>query len=327
MTKKNVGEKLKENPWILSTLILGIVIIVFFSSSLFSIEVSAEKAGNNFVEFVNSQGGPQIEFISAKNFGPSLYEITILANGNEGMVHLTKDGNYFVQIVSPIGPKENEAESSTTDNSNSNMPKSDKPKVELFIMSHCPYGTQAEKGILPALNVLGDEIDFDLRFVYYAMHPTQGEVEEQLNEYCIQKEQEEKLFDYLTCFLQEGDREACLIETNIDQTKLDACVNSTDEEFSVLTNLEDKSSWLNGRFPLFNIDKELNDEYGIAGSPTLVINGVVAESGRDPASYLDTICQSFNEAPEVCGTELTSTAYGPGFGYDASSAGSGGSCG
>ncbi|MBU3941884.1 MAG: hypothetical protein KKF74_03150, partial [Nanoarchaeota archaeon] len=49
------------------------------------------------------------------------------------------------------------------------MPKKDKPEVELFVMSHCPYGTQIEKGMLPVARLLGDKIDFNIRFCSYAM--------------------------------------------------------------------------------------------------------------------------------------------------------------
>ena len=53
-----------------------------------------------------------------------------------------------------------------------------------------------------------------------------GEVEEQLRQYCIQKEQEAKLLPYLKCFLGKtgtaADSEACLTEAKIDKTKLNS---------------------------------------------------------------------------------------------------------
>jgi len=62
--------------------------------------------------------------------------------------------------------------------------KTDKPEVELFVMSYCPYGTQMEKGILPAFDTLGDTVDAELKFVDYAMHG-EKEVKENLRQYCI----------------------------------------------------------------------------------------------------------------------------------------------
>ncbi len=267
-------------------------------------------------------------------------EVEISTSEGNTSVQVTKDGGYLVQVALDLNSEVDEPDSPETPVVD--VPKSDKPEVELFIMSYCPYGTQAEKGIIPAIEALGDEIDFKLRFVYYAMHPTSGEVEENLLDYCIQKESPEKLLPYLKCFLDSGKNESCLAEVGLNDGSLDNCIASTDEEFNVLANLEDEAGWLSGRFPKFDIDKTLNEEYGVPGSPSLVINGLrfasrsscspaqeesgqctVYPVGRDPASYLNIICQAFNDVPEECSTELTSVSYGPGFGYDTT--GSGGS--
>jgi hypothetical protein len=69
-------------------------------------------------------------------------------------------------------------------------------------MSYCPFGTQAEKGILPVVNLLKDKIDFKVKFVNYAMHGKK-EIDENNLQYCIQKEEPNKYNSYLTCFLKE----------------------------------------------------------------------------------------------------------------------------
>jgi len=197
------------------------------------------------------------------------------------------------------------------------MEKKEVPTVELFVMSHCPYGTQMEKGILPVVGLLGDNIDFEVKFVYYAMH---GEVEvwEQASQYCIQRDQKDLYLDYLTCFLEDGDSERCILETGVDTGKLDSCVEEIDSQFDIAANYADQSSWLSGRYPLFNTNLEDNEKYGVGGSPTLVINGVTASVGRDPASLLDAICTGFSEKPEECDKVLPSTGFNPGFGFDES---------
>ena len=207
----------------------------------------------------------------------------------------------------------------------SGVVKSDNPEVELFVMSYCPFGTQAEKGIIPAVNLLGDKIDFKIRFVYYAMHGD-TEINEQLKQYCIQEEQEDKFLDYLSCFLADGDSESCLSEVGVDELKLASCVEKADEQFGITAKFNDQSTWLSGRYPLFDVDKELNDEYGIGGSPTLVINGKTTDSSRNPRAYLSTICAAFNDAPEECSEQLSSQTPSSGFGYSAGGADAG-SCG
>jgi len=48
-----------------------------------------------------------------------------------------------------------------------------------------------------------------------------------------------------------------------------------------------KSSWLNGNFPKIGIwMQHLNTKYNVGGSPTLIINGVESNAGRDSASFL-----------------------------------------
>jgi len=169
------------------------------------------------------------------------------------------------------------------------------------------------------VTLLGDKIDFEIKFVSYAMHG-EKEVLEQLNQYCIETEQNDKYLDYLQCFLEAGDGEGCLAETKVDKTKLAACTTRVDNEFAIKDNLNDQSKWLNGRFPQFNTHKAENDEYGVRGSPTLVVNGKQASSGRDPASLLATICNAFNEAPEECNTELSAASPSPGFGWSTTAA-------
>ncbi len=319
--KINLTEKIRENPWILSTLVLGILIIILLISNFsggVTGKVTANEARERFLSYIGAQGADvddiEITDVHSKS---GLYEISFNYKGEPYPIpyYLTKDAK-FIGMMDELVLSSFESNSQTT----TEIPKSDKPKVELFVMSHCPYGTQAEKGIIPVVELLGNKIDFHIRFVYYAMHPSYGEVEEQLNQYCIQEEQKDKYLNYLKCFLEDGDGEGCLNKAGIDKNKLSSCVLRVDKQFNVTKNLNDESLWLNGRYPLFKIHEDLNEKYGIRGSPTLVINGEVVSSGRSPADYLNVICQAFNDdkVPETCSTKLSSSSYSPGFGYSSS---------
>lgn len=337
--KENLGEKPKEeklekarkNPWFVSTFVLGLLVLILLISNLSGVGftgkvVSENKAGDNLINFAVSQG-VSAELINSSSEG-AFYKVYLSINNQVIPYLVTKDGKYFLS-ESYLIPLAVEEEIIDNTPSNTNVPKTDKPVVELFVMSHCPYGTQAEKGIIPAVELLGDKIDFKLRFVYYAMHPSQGEVEEQLSQYCIQKTQPDKLIPYLKCFLQAGDSASCLTEVGVNKITLNSCITSADKEFKVSENKNDKSKWLSGNYPLFNVDKELNELYQVAGSPTLVINGVQVSSARDPASYLSSICGAFSEGnvPEECSQELSTTSYSAGFGYDTSGSTTTAQCG
>jgi hypothetical protein len=199
------------------------------------------------------------------------------------------------------------------------LEKTDKPVVELFVMSHCPYGTQIEKGILPVLDTLGDKIDFELKFCNYAMHG-QVELNEELNQVCIQENYPDELNTYLYCFLEDGDTERCVEKLEFDQDTLDACIVEKDTEYKVTELFEDKTTWINGNYPQFNVFGDDVAKYGVQGSPAFVLNGVSVPTGRSSPQLLETICAAFIDAPEECDTVLEAINPSPGFGFEAGSA-------
>jgi len=318
--KNSKIKKLSQNYWAISTIVLAIILIatLLMNSTTGAIIVTPEEAGQNVLDFAKAQGA-DAELISTSDDG-SLYEIILSIEGQEVPVYVTKDGKTLVPQPIPLEiPETTQPTESTPTQSDTptptEVPKSNKPVVEAFVMAYCPYGTQIEKGLLPVVEVLKDKIDFEFKFVYYAMHPTSGEVEEQLNQYCIQKEQNDKFNQYLSCFLEAGDRPGCLDSEKIDKSALTTCIAATDKEFNVMANLNDQSSWLSGRYPLFDIHKADNEKYQVGGSPTLIINGVKAEAGRDSISLLNAICDSFETAPEECNTQFEAVSPTPGFGW------------
>ncbi len=194
------------------------------------------------------------------------------------------------------------------------MEKRDRPTVDVFVMSHCPYGTQIEKGLLPVWDLIGDKIDLNIRFCDYAMHGDK-EVKEELRQVCIQEQGKPMYRKYLECFLKDGAADdKCVKEAKVDEKALAACVDKTDKQFNVIKNLTNKEGW-KGRFPPFGVYADMAKKYGVSGSPTLVINDVVAKTGRNPKSLLDAICQGFKEPPAECKKEVSADNPSPGFGF------------
>ena len=346
-------KNMRKNPWIITSFILAIlVLILVFSGVSLGHHVSKQKAVDSLISFYGAQGITGLELSSIeKQHG--VYAINLTYQNQTVPFYVTKDGyltgNSLVELL----------DTKTDDNSNSEtqtqeIPKKDIPEVELYIMAKCPFGTQAEKGIVPALELLGDKVNFNLRFVSYSMHGKE-EIDQNTRLYCVQKEAPEKLFDYMKCYLGEDNPEAwdttCYTDNGIDKAVIDNCVSSTDNDFNITALFDDKSTWRGGRYSQYNVDESLNEQYGVQGSPALVINDVklnpIRESDgnyyyylnfgegvqkiealRDPASYLDIICQSFTDGnvPEECGQELDSTSPSSGFGYGSSGSGSTGSC-
>ena len=177
------------------------------------------------------------------------------------------------------------------------------------------------------LDILGDSIDFELKFNDYAMHDKK-ELDEQMSQYCVQKNNPEKLTEYLYCFLEDESKgDVCLDQVGVNKSQHSACVATVDSEYKITEQYEDKSTWKSGRFPVFPVYEADNKQYGITGSPGLVINGNKIQAARDSHSLLQTICAGFENEPGACSASLSASSPGAGFGFDSTGTGADASCG
>jgi len=193
-----------------------------------------------------------------------------------------------------------------------NVQKADKPVLDVFIMSYCPYGLQMQKAVLPVMALLGDKAEINFKWVNYAMHG-QKEVEENTRQYCIEKDFHSQYLDYATCFTASGDAASCIAQAGIDSAALDSCIAEADAEFNITGLYNDQSTWL-GSYPPYMVDNDENLLYGVRGSPTVVLNGQTLSVNRSPEDVKKAVCCSFNEMPEECSQTLSSTATSPGIG-------------
>lgn len=311
--KKPMGEKLMKNPWMIVSVVLAVVVLVLAISTFAGggmtgavVGISEDAAAQKVLDFANGQTGGGVTLIEVKETS-GLYEVVVDYKGDEVPLYITKDGENLVQGVTPLSSFDaQEDDSDSVPVPTPNLTKSDKPEVELFVMTHCPYGTQAEKGFLPAIEALGDKIDASIKFVHYFLHdPEKTETPIQV---CLREEQASKFTPYLECFLEDGNSSRCLEEVGVNQDGLDECLEDNADDY-------------------YATDSELSEGYGVRGSPSLVINGVMVSSSRSPSAYLASICSAFNEAPEVCETaNLDSANPSPGFGYSTTTAATTASC-
>ncbi|MCK4428963.1 MAG: hypothetical protein KAU95_01200 [Candidatus Aenigmarchaeota archaeon] len=264
------------------------------------------------------QGEAIVNSVEEKN---GVYFLNTTYQENEIPIYMTKDGEVLF-IQGSINMKEFvamklEAEKQQGQNQKQEqkleIPKTEKPDVKLFIMTYCPYGLQAEKAFLPAYNLLKDKADMTINFVSYAMHGKK-ELDENLRHYCIQLEQDDKFYEYASCFAINDDYEKCLNDAKVDKTKLDSCVARVDKQYNMTGMHNDKSTWSGGRFPMFNVEADLNKKYEVRGSPTFVINDKVVSVNRSPEAIKEAVCSAFINPPEECSQKLSEAAASPGFG-------------
>ena len=278
-------------------------------------DIGVQGARTKVEQFIKDnvpQGGVTVKDVVKEN---GLYKVSIDANKQQIDAYITTDGSkFFPQAIdmnakpdaaaaannTPAAPEKTEAEV-----------KAAVPTVDLFVMSYCPYGLQMEKGLLPAVEALGNKIKFNLKFVDYTLHGPK-EVTENVNQYCIEKTQPAKLDAYLKCFWKSstGTSEACQKAVGINAAQITTCVADTNKQFSPT----EKAMGLN---------KDEAAKFGVQGSPTLVINGTTVASGRDSASVLKAICSGFTTQPKECQAKLSATSPGAGFDDQAAAAASG----
>lgn len=306
-----VKKNMKKNPWMITSSILGVIIvillIVVFRGGVTGNVVKGDDAGNKIAEFLNGRTGGGVEYVSYQDIG-SLYEVTVKYQGQDVPVFVTKDGDYFVQGAVPITGDATATTNDTQKQQATEVPKSDKPKVEAFIFSYCPYGLQFEKALMPVYDLLKDKADINIVAIG-AMH---GEFEktETLRQISIEKlYNRDKLFAYLKEFDTNtnigscsGDA-ACLnkylptiySKLGIDKAKVEAYMKSSAEKI-----YEEQNSRASG--------------LGIGGSPTFVINNVEAQVSRTPDSIKEAVCNAFNTKPSECDQKLSTESMSAGFG-------------
>ena len=315
-----LGKICKENK----TTAIAIVVLVLLVAASFGYVKYADYAKKNdigaagvkgkieqFIKDNSPQGGAGITVKDVvKEFG--LYKVTIDANKQEMITYVTSDGSKFFPQAIDLNAKAATSNTPAATEKTEAEQKVDVPVVDLFVMSYCPYGLQMERGVLPAIESLGNKIKFNLKFVSYTLHGPK-EVVENVNQYCIEKTQPAKLDSYLKCFWKDstGKCVACLKAVGINTAQVTTCVTDANKQFAPT----EKD---------FSINKDENVKFGVQGSPTLVVNGTTLASGRDSASVLKAICSGFKNAPKECQAKLSATAPAAGF-DDQAAASAGGS--
>lgn len=306
------------------TLIITLVLVVIIVIGAFAYKqyqkkndigpIAAKAAVQKFVD-ANVPAGTKTE-ISDPVKEAGLYKVSISVSGQNVDTYLSLDGKKFFPQAIDLSQDQNQAADNSqtaTQEKTAADQKTDVPTVDLFVMSYCPYGLQMEKGLLPVVETLGSKIKFNLKFVSYTLHG-QKEVDENLNQYCIEKNQPTKLDAYLKCFWKNsaGASSTCMQTVGINSAQVKSCVADATKQFSPT----EKS---------FSINAADNTKYGVQGSPTLVVNGTTVSSGRDSASILKAICSGFTTQPKECSAQLSSTS--PAAGFDDQNSGSGASSG
>lgn len=314
--EKTIELKIKKPNWktISIALIAVLAVSVFFNlKSPSGMFIAKEQLAKTAVDYINNnlvQAGTSVSFVSVEE-EKDLYKITISYQDKIMPVYITKDGtNLFLSQPLDITkelPKETAQQASQT----SETPKTEKPTAELFVMSFCPYGVQAEDAMKPVFDLLGDKADIKIRFIaqtgdtvdsVQSLHGA-TEAQEDLRQICIMKNYDSKIFwNYLAEF-----NKNCP-STYRDASALDTCWKAAANKAGINIAKIETCSKSSEALALLREDEKAASRYGVSGSPTLVINGVVYNGARTSDAFKQGICSGFNTQPSECSQTLSSTA-------------------
>jgi glutaredoxin len=309
-------KKFKIDAWKLSTLVLGfLVVILIISKGPAEVATSdPQTVAQNAVNYINEnllQGQTAtLESVEEEN---GLYKINISIDGTNFASYVSKDGKLlFPTTIELIETSETQAQQPTQD-----IAKTEKPNVKFFIMAFCPFGQQTESGLEPVFNLLGDKIEMEPHYVIYSNYASQRGAASL--DYCL-TEEENYCSMHGTGELNEDIRQLCIdkyydsstwwtyvmkINEKCSSGDVDTCWESIAKESGIDTE-KIKTCQSEEAADLLKIEKSLNDEYEVSGSPTIFINNELHKGGRSSADFQTAICNAFITSPEECSGEINS---------------------
>ena len=176
-TSKKNSKKTNNDYWMFATILLGMLLIGLSTLYLSTLNlgssgvsvISEQEAGDLILEFAKTQGvdATLVETI----YEGGIYSVTVSVSGQEfPPLYLTGDGKNLVngQLV-PLEEVMKTPKMTGEATQEESIPTSDKPEVELYIWSYCPYGVQAQGPLAEVVSLLEDTVEFTI-VPYYDGH-------------------------------------------------------------------------------------------------------------------------------------------------------------
>ncbi len=153
------------------------------------------------------------------------------------------------------------------------------PTLNLYVMSHCPFGIRAEDIILGFISNFNNELKLHIRYIvskqgennFASLHGS-AELDEDLHQIAIQKLYNNKFYSYLLCYNSSMNRDKCLKDNTINKNEIDSFVQSGQAE------------------KILNSDFLTTEKLGINASPTLYINSKRYEGPIQSGHIIRTAC-------------------------------------
>jgi len=320
--KKDTREISIKVEWILvgilSILLIGSIFTSGFSHLPFNLKspfkssvlgeetIDPEELKQKIADYMKSEYQYDAEVTEVIDDSDSdLYKIKIKIADTEYESYASKNGKFLY-------PERLEV---TTEAEAASYPQQDIPDVLLFTMSYCPYGNQAEDFVKPVYDLLKDKANIEPHYVIYgssqgyegseycldsenqycSMHGI-GELNQDVRELCTYKYQKDKFWDFVMAA-----NEKC------DYSNIDECWEGVAQEVGINTQ-QIKTCQAEEAYDLLAYEVQLNNQYGITGSPSILINEQEYAGNRTPEDFKLAVCSSFVSEPGECAQVLEDTS-------------------
>ena len=318
--KKSTFSTLLSSKGMMAGLIVIAVIISVFAVILAtsnpgaSAAVPPQDCGTAVMSYMNAnlvQANSTAQFVSVTEKN-GVYAVSARYQGRNITIYATKDCSLlFTSSYNMKGGTTPTPTSSPTPTPVPEPVKSARPSTELFVMSFCPFGVQAETAMEPVVRLLGTKADITVRYIASVQGTTLDtvkslhgltEAKEDLRQLCIAKYYPAQLWPYLLDF------NANCYALSKNATALDACVAAASQKAKIDNQkIETCASGSEG-LALLKADEAITTANKVTGSPTLIINGQRYSGARTPDGYKQGICTRFNTPPAECSVNLSAQA-------------------
>lgn len=168
------------------------------------------------------------------------------------------------------------------------------PKLDLYVMSQCPYGVEAEKGVVEAKKQLGAGLDVAVHFIgdgapgsLSSMHGP-AEVTGDLAQVCVIEQARDRTLAFIDCQNQnpravDTNWRECAQKLGIEVAPLEACIKGEQGQKLLAASFDDAK------------------KRGAQASPTIYLAGKPYEAGRKGRDFVRAACDAFEgKKPEAC---------------------------
>ncbi len=290
-----------EKIFMITSVVLFVLLVVSIFTEGFEI-IGTIVGGDDIKEKITAytdtvlqgQANAKVKTIEEES---GLYKVDLEIDSKDYKIYVSKDGKIMFPVAILL---DKVTQPSVQPSQSQEIPKKQKPIIQLFVMSKCPYGIQAENALFPVIKLFKSKVDFKLHFIanekgtgFDSLH-SQPEVNEDLRQVVVMKYYSDTYMDYISCqnsnYLKSADLEttwkACLTSNNMDITKVEAAYKGKEGADLLRANIKAAT------------------EKDISSSPTLLINDVNYNGKRISSTFQTAICNAFTTTPSECSQKI-----------------------